>query len=78
MKRAALLALLAGAAAGLSACGRPTGKPVSGINSSAPNAVSSAAGGTTGGGENAFTKQQLSPGTPAGQNLNLQPQPSPP
>lgn len=78
MKRTALLVLLTGTALGLSACGRPTGKPVSGINSSAPNAVSSAAGGTTGGGANAFTKEQISPGTPAGQNLNLQPQPPPP
>ncbi len=77
MKQTTLLTLLTATALGLSACGQPTGKPVSGINSSAPNAVSSAAGGTTGGGENAFTKQQISPGTPAGQNLNLVPQPPP-
>ena len=76
MRRAALLALLAGTAFGLAACGRPTGPAASGASSSSPSAVSEAAGGTTGGGANAFTKEQITPGTPAGQNLNLQ-QPQP-
>jgi hypothetical protein len=77
MQRAGLLALLMGAALGLSACAYVTGKPISGINSSAPEAVKSAASGATGGGSNQFTHAQISPGSPAGANINLQPQPPP-
>lgn len=74
MARSGLLALLMGAALVLSGCAywHPTGKAVSGINSSSPNAVQSAASGSTGGGENQFTHAQISPGSPAGANLNLQ------
>ena len=63
--------LVVGAAFGLAACSHPTGKPASGVSSSAPNAVSSAASGTTGGGANAFTGPQVSPGSPAGANAGM-------
>ena len=66
MKKSGLAALLVAAALGLSACNGMMGKPASGVSSSAPNAVSSAASGTTGGGANAFTNQQVTPGSPAG------------
>ena len=71
MKNLGLLVLMAGAALGLSACNSMMGKPASGVSSSAPNAVSSAASGTTGGGANAFTGPQVSPGSPAGANSGL-------
>jgi hypothetical protein len=65
------LALLIGSVFALSACG----PPASGITSSAPEAVKSAASGSTGGGANQFTPAQISPGSPAGANINLQAQP---
>ena len=71
MKKSGLVTLLVTAAFGLSACGNMTGKPASGVSSSAPNAVSSAASGTTGGGANAFTGPQVSPGSPAGANAGM-------
>ena len=71
MRKSGLLVLVVGAAFGLSACGHQTGKAASGINSSSPKAVSEAASGTTGGGANAFTKEQVSPGSPAGANMGL-------
>ncbi len=49
----------------LTACGAVTGPPASGISSSAPDAVQSAASGATGGGANKFTPAQVSPGSPA-------------
>ena len=63
--------VVVGVAFGVSACANVTGKPASGVSSSAPNAVSSAASGTTGGGANAFTGPQVSPGSPAGANAGL-------
>ena len=71
MNKSGLWMLAVGAAFGLSACAATTGKPASGVSSSAPNAVSSAASGTTGGGANAFTGPQVSPGSPAGANSGL-------
>lgn len=69
MQRTSML-ILAGAALAVSGCAywHPTGKPASGISSSAPDAVESAAGGHTGGGANQFTPAQVTPGTPAGAN----------
>jgi hypothetical protein len=70
MHRLALSGFVVAVGLGLSGCAywHPTGKPASGISSSAPDAVQSAAGGATGGGANAFTKEQISPGSPAGAN----------
>ena len=65
MRKVGLLVLAMGFGLGLTACGRPTGPPASGIASSAPEAVESAAGGATGGGANKFTPAQVTPGTPA-------------
>lgn len=57
MKHFVLLALMLSASLALVACGRVTGPPATGANSSAPAAVDAAHGGVTGGGANAFNKQ---------------------
>lgn len=68
MIRTAFIAAAIGTSFALAACGPVTGKPASGISSSAPDAVESAAGGNTGGGANKFTPAEVTPGTPAGAN----------
>lgn len=76
MRRTAMIALLIASPLALAGCNGRSGPAASGLSSSAPNAVSDAAGGTTGGGDNKFTKAQVTPGTPAGANLGLtSPQP---
>jgi hypothetical protein len=65
MLRIGVWVVLIGAGLGLAACGRATGPAASGISSSAPNAVESAASGETGGGANKFTPAQVTPGSPA-------------
>ncbi len=76
MRRTTMIALAIASPLALAACHGQTGPASSGLGSSAPNAVSSAAGGDAGGGDNRFTREQVTPGTPAGANLGLRsPQP---